>query len=160
MSGDIVAGASWSAQDDIELHKMQASGSTVKLLAAHFKRGEGAIRSRLKHLTNPEHKAYQRLFGTLVELPPMKKQKTTMTVDGTNTNPSLLPAAAAADTKGGTGSSSSSSGTFVTGGESTTTVPLISADSLTPSQRDIAHRAIHTDGNVFLTGAAGWFVCL
>ena len=150
MSGDIVAGASWSAQDDIELHKMQASGSTVKLLAAHFKRGEGAIRSRLKHLTNPEHKAYQRLFGTLVELPPMKKQKTTMTVDGTNTNPSLLPAAAAADTKGGTASSSSSSGssssssssTFVTGSESTTTVPLISADSLTPSQRDIAHRAI------------------
>ena len=81
-----------------------------------------------------------------------------MTLDSNNVqmNPSHLTAAKVTASSSNGGGSGSSSGSFVTGGESTAaSVPLISADSLTPSQRDIAQRAIHTDGNVFLTGAAG-----
>ena len=80
---DIVVGASWSAEDDIELDSMKSNG--IKMLAAHFKRGDGAIRSRLKHLSNPEHKAYHRLHGTVAP-PQPKRQK----VESTASTAALL----------------------------------------------------------------------
>ena len=58
----IKIGASWSRESDVELREMGSTKSTDEL-CEHFKRGEGAIKSRLLHLSNPEHKAYQRLHG-------------------------------------------------------------------------------------------------
>ena len=59
-------GASWSAEDDLELHNMSSIKSTSEL-CEHFKRGNGSIKSRLLHLSNPDHKAYQRLHGITIE---------------------------------------------------------------------------------------------
>ncbi|KAL9186513.1 hypothetical protein ACHAXT_005751 [Thalassiosira profunda] len=52
---------SWSAEADRQLWATR-SQSTAQL-AASFGRSSGAIRSRLKHLNNPSHKAYLRLHG-------------------------------------------------------------------------------------------------
>lgn len=38
----------WTDADDADLKKLHGEGYSVEQLAAHFKRGEGAIRSRLK----------------------------------------------------------------------------------------------------------------
>lgn len=68
----------WSADDDrylwsvLGLLRRTASGSLqsnaavnqlVAQLAAHYKRTDGAIRSRLEHLDDPTHVAYARLHG-------------------------------------------------------------------------------------------------
>ncbi len=51
----------WSKEDDIRLWSRRSK--PIAVLAEEFDRSKGGIRSRLKHLQNPEHKAYQRLFG-------------------------------------------------------------------------------------------------
>jgi len=53
----------WTREDDARLWESRSTKSTA-VLACEFDRSPGGIRSRLKHLQNPEHKAYQRLFGT------------------------------------------------------------------------------------------------
>ena len=40
----------WTATDDAELKELHGKGCSIEQLAAHFKRGEGAIRSRLYKL--------------------------------------------------------------------------------------------------------------
>jgi ATP-dependent DNA helicase PIF1 len=52
----------WEKVDDVRLWASRSNPTAV--LAAEFDRSKGGIRSRLKHLQNPDHKAYQRLFGT------------------------------------------------------------------------------------------------
>mmetsp|Transcript_15788 Transcript_15788/g.22558 ORF Transcript_15788/g.22558 Transcript_15788/m.22558 type:complete len:569 (+) Transcript_15788:181-1887(+) len=142
------SGASWSAQDDIDLNTMKCS--SVKVLAAHFKRGEGAIRSRLKHITNHEHKAYQRLHSvgtgclstsTKENDPPQKTQK----MEHRKPSPALEAV--------------KNWNTSSTALESTVPVDTRSTDvadsNLTLSQKNISHSAISSPQNVFLTGAAG-----
>lgn len=53
-------GDSWSLEDDLWLDAHRVSMS-VRQLAAHFQRNEGAIRSRVKHLQNPQHSSFVRL---------------------------------------------------------------------------------------------------
>mmetsp|Transcript_10593 Transcript_10593/g.15931 ORF Transcript_10593/g.15931 Transcript_10593/m.15931 type:complete len:573 (-) Transcript_10593:499-2217(-) len=150
---EILVGASWSAENDIELNKMKAKH--IKLLAGYFKRSDGAIRSRLKHLSNPEHPAYQRLYGTSTsgaqsfgkinaESQPQKKRKVEI-----NINDSIVE-----DYKRGSFSNSDNNDSIFAITE-LNVVPLISVESLTLSQRDVAERVIDTSENIFLTGAAG-----
>ena len=40
----------WTADDDAELIKLHGEGHTVEYMSAHYKRGIGAIKSRLKKL--------------------------------------------------------------------------------------------------------------
>lgn len=144
----------WSAQDDIDLHRMKSS--SIASLAAHFNRGAGAIKSRLKHLCDPEHKAYQRLHTTgasglvaatiatgasVFALPAAKKLKVgdgTEFPAGTSTGKGAILVADASSSSAGAEPSA-----------------IIAESSLTPSQRAIARQAIDSGGNVFLTGAAG-----
>ena len=48
----------WSEEDDIKLWSLRAK--PVPQLSATFNKTAGAIRSRLIHLQDPTHKAYQR----------------------------------------------------------------------------------------------------
>ena len=48
----------WSEQDDYKLWSLRSKPPSQ--LASTFNRTPGAIRSRLKHLNDPTHKAYQR----------------------------------------------------------------------------------------------------
>ena len=52
----------WTKVDDVQLWASRSKPTAV--LAGEFDRSAGGIRSRLKHLQNPDHKAYQRLYGT------------------------------------------------------------------------------------------------
>jgi Cdc6-like AAA superfamily ATPase len=54
-------GGRWSLEDDILLSRH--ANESIASLAVRFNRGDGAIRSRLKHINNPEHAAYKRLRG-------------------------------------------------------------------------------------------------
>jgi hypothetical protein len=54
--------ARWTKDDDERLWASRSEPTAV--LAGEFHRSEGGIRSRLKHLQNPDHHAYQRLLGT------------------------------------------------------------------------------------------------
>ena len=54
----------WTREDDTKLWAGRSKPTVA--LADEFDRSNGGIRSRLKHLQNPEHKAYQRLFGVAV----------------------------------------------------------------------------------------------
>ena len=49
----------WSEQDDCKLWSLR-SKPTSELTKIFNRRTSGAIRSRLKHLNDPNHKAYQR----------------------------------------------------------------------------------------------------
>lgn len=51
----------WTRDDDERLWEIRSKPTEV--LAVSFGRSKGGIRSRLKHLQNPNHAAYQRLFG-------------------------------------------------------------------------------------------------
>ena len=55
------ASGAWSAEDDQLLWDNRHVPTAA--LASTFSRGEGAVRSRIKHLQNPEHTAFQRLHG-------------------------------------------------------------------------------------------------
>jgi hypothetical protein len=48
----------WSEQDDLKLWSLRSKPTSQ--LAVDFNKTTGAIRSRLKHLNDPNHKAYQR----------------------------------------------------------------------------------------------------
>ena len=52
----------WTAEDDLWLWTNRSL--PTKTLADKFNRGDGAIRSRLKHLDDPAHAAYTRLNGS------------------------------------------------------------------------------------------------
>jgi hypothetical protein len=54
------ASKGWDIEDDIRLLD-ENKQSSVKKLAQSFGRSEGSIRSRLKHLEDPEHAAYKRM---------------------------------------------------------------------------------------------------
>jgi DNA-directed RNA polymerase specialized sigma24 family protein len=45
---------SWSEEMDIELTMLYCEKKTLKELAAHFRRSQGAIKSRIKKLELPE----------------------------------------------------------------------------------------------------------
>ena len=135
----ITVGAPWSAQDDIDLYQMK--DQSVKLIAARFNRGEGAIRSRLKHLSDPQHKAYIRLIGSpvpFVQATAVAALKRPSTSDETASASVRRKASPALE-------------------NSSTAAPcsLISAETLSDTQLAVANHAIDTTGNVFLTGAAG-----
>ena len=51
----------WTAEDDVYLWAHR--NDPVPALVAHFSRGNGGIASRLKHLCDPTHAAYQRLHN-------------------------------------------------------------------------------------------------
>ena len=84
----IKIGASWSRESDAELHEM-GSTKSINELCEHFKRGEGAIKSRLLHLSNPEHKAYQRLHGAGDNCPTQIQEKIPPTNEQTQPSSSL-----------------------------------------------------------------------
>ena len=54
----------WSEQDDHKLWSLRSKSTSE--LAITFNRTSGAIRSRLRHLNDPTHKAYQRRFNSCV----------------------------------------------------------------------------------------------
>ncbi len=49
----------WSLEDDLKLWSLRSK--SISELAPIFNRTMGSIRSRLKHLNNPNHKAYHRV---------------------------------------------------------------------------------------------------
>ena len=77
-----MANTAWSLEHDEHLWsqlghvRLTPSGGLsgadreVASLAQHYNRTDGAIRSRMKHLHDPEHSAYKRLFGGLRESKP------------------------------------------------------------------------------------------
>jgi hypothetical protein len=52
--------ARWTAENDAKLWSMRQT--SMSQLMAEFNREKGGIAARLKHLQNPDHAAYQRLF--------------------------------------------------------------------------------------------------
>ena len=50
----------WSEEDDIKLWSIRSKPKPVPQLSTRFNKTAGAIRSRLIHLQDPTHKAYQR----------------------------------------------------------------------------------------------------
>ena len=54
----------WSEQDDRNLWRLRSKPTSQ--LAKTFNRTSGAIRSRLQHLNDPHHKAYQRRVKKVV----------------------------------------------------------------------------------------------
>lgn len=52
-------GKLWSLEDDYKLWKLRSKPTSQ--LAITFNKSAGAIRSRLRHLEDPNHDAYQRL---------------------------------------------------------------------------------------------------
>ena len=53
-------GKLWSLEDDYKLWSLR-SKKTTSQLAVRFNKTAGAIRSRLRHLNDPNHKACRRL---------------------------------------------------------------------------------------------------
>ena len=128
------AGASWSAADDVLLESLRRSES-VKALAARFGRNDNAIRSRLKHLDDPEHKAYHRLRGTA---PPARAA-------------AVPPPPTSAQSLGKRSFSESASASLV---EAVPEAEEVDESKLLPSQV-AAVRAVDRGENVFVTGPAG-----
>lgn len=131
-------GSSWSAEADMILHQMNWTHS-VKEMAARFNRSEGAIRSRLKHLNNPTHKAYKRLRGSEDAQGSLAKKATgTATlVDGASLPGPSVP--------GENATASNTASTY-------SAIPLVSEMSLTRMQREIADLVRNAPSSVFLNG--------
>lgn len=136
----------WTETADRQLWSLRSSKSTSQLAAIFGGKTSGAIRARLKHLQNPEHKAYKRRVG-----------QSSSIIARSNRNSSNKKFAAASNYKG--------KATHVAGG-----VAHISAQPIHPinqpklkridpstlnSDQKAASDYILEGGNAFLTGPAG-----
>ena len=54
----------WSVEEDTILYQGHKNGVPLEELCITLKRGFQGVKARLKHINNPDHKAYLRLFGT------------------------------------------------------------------------------------------------
>ena len=128
----------WTRDNDLQLWN-ERSKPTVEL-ADIFGRSNGGIRSRIKHLKNPDHKAYQRLFGTTSMNPavisslPQQQQQHQTSVTSIN----RVPVA----------TSNNNHKTTHDGDDDENNIVL------NPEQNAALHLVL-TGKNVYLTGAAG-----
>ena len=128
----------WTRDNDLQLWN-ERSKPTVEL-ADIFGRSNGGIRPRIKHLKNPDHKAYQRLFGTTSMNPavisslPQQQQQHQTSVTSIN----RVPVATANNNHKTTHDGDDDENNIV----------------LNPEQNAALHLVL-TGKNVYLTGAAG-----
>lgn len=145
----------WSASDDLWLWENRSV--PVSSLAAKFDRNDGGIRSRLKHLCDPEHNAFKRLFlqGPTCEDAAMKRTKICSSATSFS---AALPTKRIAE-----GVTSHTKRPPIVGHNIEREVrpdtqqeeDSISFESLNSQQQIVAVEAIEQGNNVFLTGAAG-----
>ena len=53
----------WTLEDDKMLYELYLNRSSLSDICINLKRGEIGVKSRLKNIMNPNHKAFLRLFG-------------------------------------------------------------------------------------------------
>mmetsp|Transcript_7899 Transcript_7899/g.8043 ORF Transcript_7899/g.8043 Transcript_7899/m.8043 type:complete len:314 (-) Transcript_7899:148-1089(-) len=58
----------WSLEDDKTLYEGYKHGKSNDELCEILRRGPTGVKSRIKHLNNPDHRAFRRLFGSKTEL--------------------------------------------------------------------------------------------
>ena len=123
------SGGAWSAHDDQRLWSSRSQ--PMSTLAATFSRGEGAIRSRIKHLQDPQHSAYKRLHGSGGDEGGSRPAKAARVLpQSLSASTGALPAAASDPTA------------------------KVDEATLNAEQKEAAQRALRGE-SVFLTGAAG-----
>lgn len=167
----------WSEEDDRRLWS-QRSKSTSQL-AASFGKTAGAIRSRLKHLQDPDHKAYKRRIGSSGRVGLNYAASAARSKSNNNDNGGVIdltsdnsPPFAASYPKAATSSlgvknatasarstktTSSSASSILLSSSSThkqPSQPKINPSTLNSDQK-AASQYIFSGGNAFLTGAAG-----
>ena len=54
----------WNLEDDQLLYEGVKANIPIETLCITLKRGYQGVKSRIRHLNDPKHKAYMRLFGT------------------------------------------------------------------------------------------------
>ena len=132
----------WMAEHDAYLWAHQ--NDPVSALAAHFSRSTGGVESRLKHLKDPTHAAYQRLHngGTAAarSTGAASKRRTLDSALLNNAQQSAVRAASAGESF------------FLTGGAGT-------GKSFTLSHIVQALEARHGQRGVFVTGSTGIAAC-
>ena len=143
----------WTLEDDRRLCSLRSKPTAV--LVSMFGRSSGGIRSRLKHLQDPTHKAYIRMYGTTTST-----STSTGAAAGTMSTMSTLKHSAASVTQS-SNSKKTKLDTTTTTNTFTYTPPVqppatrhIDASSLNPEQRAAADKIL-SGQNAFLTGAAG-----
>ena len=168
----------WSEEDDRRLWSQRSKPTSQ--LAESFGKTTGAIRSRLKHLQDPDHKAYKRRVGNSGRVGSSNSAAryfTEKAASNSNNNGGVIdltaspiaasyPKAAAASTMGvkndtafarSTTKSSSASSMLLSSSASTQkqpSKPKIDPSTLNSDQK-AASQYIFSGGNAFLTGAAG-----
>ena len=130
---------SWAAADDKWLWEHRHE--PISELGRHLMRGDGAIASRLKHLNDPSHAAFQRLRGT--EPPPTTIASTKRLLSCAQLNSEQRQAVALA---------SEGKNVFLTGGAGT-------GKSFTLVHVITALQQLHGKGSVFVTGSTGIASC-
>ena len=143
----------WTEEADRRL--WAARHRPTSQLAAEFDRGPGAIRSRLKHLQDPTHKAYLRLHGGGTGGTGRGGYGSAAATAARAAAPAYA-AAASASRAGGYGSSYSQSNPTRSHHVPAEQPPQqrIDPSTLNDGQRE-ASSYILSGGNAFLTGAAG-----
>lgn len=53
----------WTLEDDKMLYELYVNKMSLLDMCQSLKRGEVGVKSRIKHILDPEHKAFHRLFG-------------------------------------------------------------------------------------------------
>mmetsp|Transcript_13757 Transcript_13757/g.16866 ORF Transcript_13757/g.16866 Transcript_13757/m.16866 type:complete len:559 (-) Transcript_13757:28-1704(-) len=81
-----MSGRLWSRENDVKLWNKHSTNTSD--LAVEFNRSKGGIRSRLKHLQDPSHKAYQRLFASAEKSVPTRKSSS---LNNSNASERLSP---------------------------------------------------------------------
>ena len=154
----------WSADDDAWLwsqigHLPRTAGGSlatntavklkVQQIAMHFRRTDGAIKSRLKHLDDPAHSAHKRLHG--LAQPPAKRQALSGTI-----SPLKRPGAACQEFAVNVAILGAGAGAGAGADAGPPPVPPLELgqDGLSRSQRATYARALRGE-NTFITGAAG-----
>ena len=160
--GNIMSSHLWTRENDIQLWNQRSKSTAV--LADIFGRSHGGIRSRLKHLQNPEHKAYQRRVGTTPARrnnPAMRSQQQQQQQLSSQQQPPLLPQQSGPNPR--TKPSSSFHDWAPAAMHMNTTVTTMVAAAahddenivLLNSEQNAALQLVLTGKNVYLTGAAG-----
>ena len=130
----LTGGGKWQPAQDSYLWAHR-NDSTAQL-AAHFGRGNGGITSRLKHLRNPNHAAYQRLHGSSA------------------VSSSAVGSSAVGSSAAGPGGVVGSSAAPQVQVQALPPQDVIDVSTLTAEQTSVARRVMAGE-NVFLTGPAG-----
>ena len=59
----------WAVEEDKLLFELMNRGTSPKDIAASLRRGENGVKARIKHINNPEHRAFKRLFNVVDDTP-------------------------------------------------------------------------------------------